>query len=310
MKSSLTIIYDMTRRCPWNCPICCVGATSGEDALEGELSLERKLSLMDELAEVEQLRDVRIDFSGGEILTNAENLDVIGRAAEVLGRAKVGISVSGYRIDNAVALRLSSIISECEMTMDTPPGVTFALRPKGYAEAAAQAIPHLQRYGIRTGIQTVLTRSTCNFVNLATLYRWLCENHVDNWSLLRFYPSGRGAAFQDECLSPEQERWAVGFIQGMNEGNPSSGKPATDFHYTMKGHPKYSPDCRCVRKSIGILPDGTVTACFWAVDANGHIADPAYRLGSLKETTLCEILNSPQAAYWMDCPHTCGLGVA
>lgn len=310
MCSSLTIVYDMTRRCPWNCPICCMGAKPGEDALKGELSLDRKLSLMDELAEVNRFRDVRIDFSGGEVFTNLENLDVIDRAAGVLGRDKIGISTSGYRINDATAQRLSSIISECEMTMDTPPGEICPLRPKGYSEAAAKAIPHLRRYGIRTGIQTVLTNSSCSLNNLSALYRWLCENHVDNWSLLRFYPSGRGAAFPDECLTPEQERWAVGFIQGMNEANPSSGKPVIDFHYTMKGHAKHSVDCRCVRKSVGILPDGTVTACFWAVDQNGHITDPAYHLGSLKETTLSEILSGPQAAYWMDCPHTCGLGVA
>ena len=66
-RSKLSVVYDITKQCPWNCNICCMGAISSCEALKGELSLERKLSLIDDLAEVNQTRDVHIDFSGGEI---------------------------------------------------------------------------------------------------------------------------------------------------------------------------------------------------------------------------------------------------
>ncbi|MGM9618217.1 MAG: radical SAM/SPASM domain-containing protein [Oscillospiraceae bacterium] len=310
MNTSLSIVYDMTRRCPWNCSICCMGAVPGKEALIGELSWERKMALMDEIAQVNALRDTRVDFSGGEIFTDMRNVDVIARAAELLGREKVGISASGYCIDDAVARRLSGIISDCEMTMDAPPGESYPLRPDGYALAAARAVPHLRRYGIRTGIQTVLARSNCNSDTLTGIYHWLCENHVDDWSLLHFYPSGRGAAFLEERLTDEQECRAVDFIQRLDRENDAAVKPAVDFHYTMKGHSKYSSECRCVRKSVGILPDGTVTACFWAVDTNTGVSDPRYYLGSLRDSSLCDILTGDRAAYWTSCPHSCGLGVA
>lgn len=308
MKSDLTIVYDVTGKCPWNCPICCMGATSGGSG--DELTYEEKKQVVEKIAQAGQIRNVRVDFSGGEIFTDMNNVEVIEYAAGLLGRENIGISASGYRIDDAMAKRLAGCVSDCEMTMDTPPGCKYALRPKGYAIAAARAIPFLKKYGITTGIQTVLAHSNCNAENLCALYDWLCGQGVDCWSILRFYPSGRGAAYPKERISEEEEAWAVRFITEMGNANPQKTKPAIDFHYTMKGHKKHSLECRCVKKSIGIMPNGDVTSCFWAVDAGTGIIDAKYRLGNLRQQSLIEIIQGEKAAYWLNCYHSCELGAA
>ena len=310
MKSKLSVIYDITKKCPWDCSICCMGACSGTDALKDELSLECKLHLMDDLKQVSQIRDVSIDFSGGEIFTNMDNVMVVEKAASLLGKERVGISSSGFLVDDKLAERLSYCISECEMTMDVVPGQHYALRPTGYAIAAAKAIPHLQRYGVNVGIQTVLAHSNCNEKALQDIYCYLCEAGVDHWSILKVYPSGRGVNYVSEVLSEKEEEWAVKFITALDEANTSANKPEIDFHYTMKGHKKYSTECRCVRKSIGILPDGMVTSCFWAVDSNTGIVDPKFMLGSVKESNLVEIISNKKSAYWLACSHECELSVA
>lgn len=304
-KLPLSVIFDTTKQCPWNCRFCCMAAQPGPQAGCNELTLPEKLNLMEQLAHVADERDVHIDFSGGEIFTDLENVLVLERAASLLGREKVGVSSSGYRIDDALAERLSHCIFECEMTMDHVPGEAYPLRPKGYHLAAANALPHLQKYGIATGIQTVLANANCDESHLRPLYQWLCEHHVDYWSLLRFYPSGRGQNYEDQCISEETEARTVRMIQQMDLENPAPAKPKIDFHYTMKGHPKYSQVCRCVRKSIGILPDGRVTSCFWAVDADMNILDDKFYLGSVKELPLAQLLSGPKAAYWMSCEHGC-----
>ena len=309
-RRELHIIYDVTWRCPWKCPICCMDAQSDRGVLKDELPFARKLALMDELAEVNENRDVYIDFSGGEIFTNPEeNLKVMERAACILGRDKIGVSCSGFALDDQLAEQLAHVASECEMTMDTPPGAPYAFRPMGYALAAAHAVEPLQHYGIRVGIQTVLAASNCTEDNLSAVYSWLCEHNVDNWSLLRFYPSGRGAKYPEQRLSAERECWAVQFIQSLDRQNHAPRKPVVDFHYTIKGHSKYSCECRCVRRSIGILPNGDVTACFWAVGEN-HVVLPEYLLGSLRKDTLPQILAGDAARYWDSTIHYCGLRVA
>ena len=310
MGSKLSVIYDMTYKCPWNCPICCMGATSCGDEDRDELALGEKKRIVEKIAEAKKMRQVRIDFSGGEIFTNLDNVEVIEYAAELLGRENIGISSSGYLIGDAMARRLAGCISDCEMTMDTVPGSKYALRPDGYPLAAAAAVPFLKKYGITTGIQTVLAHSNCNAENLRSLYGWLCQNGVDCWSILRFYPSGRGAAYPQERISEEEEAWAVRFITEMGESYPGKNNPVIDFHYTMKGHKKYSTECRCVKKSIGIMPNGTVTSCFWAVDAGTRIVDARYELGNLRRQSLVDILQGEKAAYWMKCHHGCELGAA
>lgn len=309
-NNKLSVIYDITKQCPWNCNICCMGALSGCEALKGELSLERKLSLMDDLAEINKVREVHIDFSGGEIFTNFDNILVVEKAASLLGKDRVGISSSGYRMSNMLAERLSHCVNDFEMTMDVVPGREYALRPTGYAIAAANALPHLHRHGIKTGIQTVLAHSNCNKENLRDIYDYLCEKEVDNWSLLKFYPSGRGAGFIQEKLTDEEEAWAVNFISELDNANCSSKKPEVDFHYTMKGHKKHTTECRCVRKSIGIMPDGLVTSCFWAINADSGVSDEKFLLGSVKDETIMEILSGERATYWMNCLHGCELMAA
>ena len=140
--------------------------------------------------------------------------------------------------------------------------------------------------------------------------QWVCQEGIDCWSLLKFYPSGRGAAYPHEKLDPDQEVWAVRFIQQLDEANPSPDKPKVDFHYTMKGHPKHSDECRCVKKSIGIMPDGSVTSCFWAVDANTGIIAPKFKLGNLREQSLTDIISGAAAKYWLCCSHHCELTAA
>jgi len=96
----------------------------------------------------------------------------------------------------------------------------------------------------------------------------------------------------------------------MDKENTSFNKPKIDFHYTMPGHEKHTDICRCVKKSIGILPNGKVTACFWAVNGATEITHEKFFLGDVREQTLVEILNSDKAKYWTRGCHSCELNEA
>ena len=100
----------------------------------------------------------------------------------------------------------------------------------------------------------------------------------------------------------------VHMVQEMVASLPVGHKPEVDFHYLMPGHKKYTSVCRCVRHSIGILPNGDVVACFWALDSSTGAVDPKFLLGNVKGNSLLEILNGEKARYWSDCEHCCELG--
>jgi len=291
MIKKLSIVYDITKMCPWGCKICCMCAS--KEKSDEELNLNEKLKIIENIYIAVQLRDIHIDFSGGEIFTNVdENMKVIKYASELFGRENIGISTSGYKINNDLAQQLSKYISECEMTIDTIPEMEYPLRPIGYAKAASTAIKPLKEYNIKIGIQSVLTHSNCNKKVLKEIYDFICKEKVDCWSLLKFYPSGYGKKYQSERLNIQQEQWTVKFIKQLDDNNSSPNKPCIDFHYRIKGHDKFSTECRCVKKSIGILPNGDVTSCFWAINEYGNIADNKYYLGNLRKQSLVSILNN------------------
>ena len=301
----LSIIWDMTEKCPFNCPICCMGAKQTCANSSEELSYESKRTIIEQIRELATTHDVKIDLSGGEIMTDLRHLDIATEISKIIGKSNLGISTSGYDITDSVALRLSTIVGDVELTMDTPPGNAYRLRPLEYAKTAALAVPLLKKHVIHTGIQTVLAKSNSTPENLTLLYKWLCANQVDEWSLLRFYPVGRGADFPEECLNDEELLEIVHFIQELNANNPSSTKPSLHFHYTMKGHEGYTTECRCVKKSIGIFPNGDVTACFWASDRETHISEELFHLGNIRMERLTQILQNPRSRYWLERPHSC-----
>jgi len=289
----MKVIWNTTFSCPWDCTFCCV---DGGKKRHNEMSFEQKLAVADKLA----LIDCCVDVSGGEVMINRqEHLELLERLARGLGRERVGLSCSGWRIDDATARRLAATTSDVEMTMDTHPNVNYALRPQDYHKEAARAAKLLKQYGVRVGLQTVVTREHLNNLNLLIdLYSWLCENRIDEWSILKYFPSGRGEDLGQLELSDAENSAVVAFIHGLDMAGQSQYKPKINIHYLMPGSEK-SSQCRCVRKSVGILPDGKVTACFWGLSKEGKLSDDKFYLGNVCAEGMDTIMNSERAAYWL-----------
>lgn len=77
------------------------------------------------------------------------------------------------------------------------------------------------------------------------------------------------------------------------------------FHYLLPNHERHTLSCRCVKNSIGILPTGEVTACFWALTNDMRIADDIFSLGKMPEQTLTEILEGERAMRWKNGNWSC-----
>lgn len=306
---NLSIIYDVTAMCPWNCSICCMGASSDPSCRTRELTQEQKLDVVRQIKELsENGYDVRVDISGGEIFTDIPaHKELLSALSAAIGKDKLGVSCSGFGITEELAEFLGRTVHDVEMTMDVVPYRPYKLRPIGYSAAAAQAVPLLKAAGCKVGIQTVASTYNADHDNALAVYNWACASSVDNWSILRFFPSGRGADHPEAAMSDTQCEKYVHMVQAMADTVPATHKPVVDFHYLMPGHRKYTNVCRCVRHSIGILPDGNVVACFWALDSATGTVDPKFLLGNVVDNSLLEILDGEKAHYWSDREHCCEL---
>lgn len=303
MKS---IIWNMTRQCAWNCKFCCVAAKYvghfnrdkiGFKLQDDELSFEDKIKIIDQL----KRGDYRIDFSGGDLLIDPSNLEVVLYASEKLGSENVGMSVSGAFLDDATIERIAGKVHDVELTLDRIPFEYDINRPVGYHEYNANAAVRLRKAGVRVGIQTVLTKSNIDKESIDKLFDWLVKNDMNEWSLIRFFQSGRGANFEN--LEPSHKEYCdvVDYIKEISEGK----NVEVHFQYLLPNHDGYTLDCRAVRKSIGILPDGTVTSCFWGLDSDMKPKDEKYLLGKLPKENIYDVLSNEKSKYWCDGCHSC-----
>lgn len=92
------------------------------------------------------------------------------------------------------------------------PGVILPCRM-----AFAATVPHLFCTSCRKSVSVLALFEAYEIRGV-----WLCEHHVDQWSLRRFFPRGRGVNFPGERLTDEEGEWAVAFIQRMSSENPGS----------------------------------------------------------------------------------------
>lgn len=292
MEKRLSIIWNVTYKCPWKCKFCVMDAGSCGAPKKKELSLEEKLQICRNI----DIPNVKVDLSGGEVMCDKTHLTLIDELSKKLGKEYVGISTSGFKIDKdeEIAKFLSTRVHDVEMTMDAIPGIHYCYREDAYHETAGNAAKNLKKAGIYTGLQTVLTREHMEHQELLIGLRdFMVENKIDEWSIIRYYPSGRGEHFKNLAMTDEENRNLVNKISNMCKGTGIN----LDIHYLLPGSKKDS-QCRCVKKSIGILPDGNVTACFWGLDDSGSIKDSKFYLGNLLEQPLSEILESKNAMYW------------
>lgn len=300
----LSIIYNVTSACPWDCSICCMSAMQKKDS--DELSWEEKIAVVDMIAELSKIRDVRCDISGGELFTDLRHMELLRRLSDSIGKDKIGISISGAYLNEDMVKELSTIINDVELTMDCAPHLPYPSRPKRYHEVAAKAAILLKEENIKVGIQTVLTRDNCNVHMMEEQLKWMCEHHIDSWSFIKFFPVGRGCNHPEKAISDEEWLWYQENLERTVRLQKSK-TPQLDYHYLMPNHAKHSTECRCVKKSIGILPNGVVSSCFWALDGKRQPLNPRFLLGKVPEERLCDILENDKAKYWENHIHSCCL---
>jgi MoaA/NifB/PqqE/SkfB family radical SAM enzyme len=270
------------------------------------MSPDQKLFTAKELGK----SNCRVDLSGGEVMINKkEHFPVMEMLSRALGKENLGLSCSGAFIDDGDARRLSALVGDVEMTMDTHPDHKFLYRPPSYHQTAARASILLKHCGIKVGLQTVVTREHRRFSMLNELYRWICDNGIDAWSILKFFPSGRGQRYPQLELSDSECREIVSHVRDLDMANHDPGKPKCDIHYLLPGTEKESA-CRCVKKSVGILPDGRVTACFWGLDTQGSLKDSKFLLGDITRQSFEEIMSGGNARFWQEYRGKCYLACA
>lgn len=278
-------IWNLTNKCPWDCKFCCVSAkqvapTSNKNGLESatdELDLASKMNILGQLVD----NGIKIDFSGGDPLYFEDDYAVVSKAIEFLPKTMVNVSTTGAAFNDR-KLAVLSKVGKVELTLDNLDTTNNPYRPKGYNVSSMRALKTLAAAGIRCSAVTILYPLTMDDDNLRNLHTWLCANSIPQWDFLKFSKVGRGIEHEDLVVSDAEYRERMQFIESLG------GPIRIAFQHSLRML-NGQEACRAVHESIGILPDGTVISCAWALDHNGQPLE-GFRLGKLPEDDLGDIL--------------------
>lgn len=278
--NKIEVIWNLTQECPWSCNICAVSARpiGSFSRSSCELSLDEKKKVLKQLAK----GTFEIDFSGGDPLYREEDLLIVKEATRSFPKDALGVSITGARFDER-KLEVCKMIGIVEFTLDTLPGIDNTARPPGYTEASARSIQKCVDVGIKTRAVTPLFPLTMRRENLETIYNFLCEHGCSEWELLRFYPVGRGKDFLKNIPTDDEYKQVMDFVDSFQ------GFTKVIFQHSLKLL-RSEDKCPAVWKSIGILPNGSVTACAWAINKRMNPISGMFFLGKVPEEDLEEII--------------------
>ncbi len=287
----MDVIWNLTRICPWDCAICCVTALHACETSKFYLKRRQKdygmeLSLADK---IQALRDLcnegfNIDFSGGDPLYYDEDLQVVEQATMWLPADKINVSMTGVEL-TARKIELLRKVKDVEFTIDSPPNVQNFARPEGYHLGSIMALRECIGAGIRTRAITVLYPLTMRELNLRKVYEILCELGVPEWELLRFYPVGKARRFYR--LNPSKED----YLRVMALLRTFRGPTKIFFQHSLRIL-EGDGICPAVHEALGIFPDGSVSACAWAVNIQAQPISDCFRLGKIPEQKIGDIVKA------------------
>lgn len=287
----MDVIWNLTKICPWDCAICCITAFHACETTKlylkrrqkdygQELSLAEKMQVLRDLCN----EGFDIDFSGGDPLYYNEDLQVIEQATMWLPTDKISVSTTGVELTKS-KIELLRKVKNVEFTIDSPPDVKNFARPEGYHLSSVMALRECVNAGVKTRAVTVLYPLTMRESNLRAVYKLLCEIGVPEWELLRFYAVGKAKRFSR--LIPSKED----YLKTMALLRTFRGTTKIFFQHLLRMLEEDGV-CPAVNQSLGILPDGSVSACAWAINIQAKPISEYFMLGKMPEQKIRDILET------------------
>lgn len=270
-------IWNLTNACPWDCAFCCMSSKQKKVLGTKELSFSNKIRVLDCLV----ANDIKIDFSGGDPLFYPDDFNVVKKATDILPKEKIDVSTTGIRFNNR-KIDLLKMVGKVEISMDNIPGEENPFRPEEFNSSAFNALKILVDKEVFCSAVTTLYPNTIGKKRLEKFYRFLCEENIPKWNILRFYPVGRGSHLLNLNLSKEKLIEIMDFLDSLK------GSTKITFQHSLRilrGQYK----CHAGIKAIGILPNGTVVSCGWALNGNSQPL-PGFKIGKLPEEELSVII--------------------
>ncbi len=188
--------FAVTERCPAACDGCYLDAGPNRGG-----QVPERAALFHDLEALAAQGVFEVAFGGGEALLRDDVVALCEHARD-LGLVP-NLTTSGFGLTAELASRLAPIVGQVNVSLDGLGDDYVAVRGWDGTGLGLRALELLQGAGIRTGVNTVLSRHT--WASLGSLGDQLAARGVREWQWLRLKPAGRGASvYRDQALTPDQ----------------------------------------------------------------------------------------------------------
>ena len=240
---------EVTSRCPLSCVHCSSDAGPLNDI---EIASEKCCSIIKEAAD---LGVEEIAFSGGEPLVWAPLSDCVSYASSLIDCVAIyttgNVESSGDKLkllkENGLSRAVFSIFSASALDHER------ITRKRGSFERTLKAISFCNDFGVETGIHFVATSD--NYYELESVCQVAAKYDVEQISVLRFVPQGRGRLLQGALDSKQSRELRSKIIELRERGyNIRTGSPMNVFWVNDNPQCMAAQDRAIISPSLDIFP--------------------------------------------------------
>ena len=276
--NKIRVVWNLTNKCPFNCPMCVASAnTRIEKDIDKNLILQSILSFGKE--------NINIDFSGGDPLFMDEDIDIIKKASEILGKDNISISSTGLSLSKLSDKELILLSSSYDMTYDFPKQYSESdIRDKRYNSLNYEQCKRLKKLGLNVDI--FIPVRNIDEVYFEQLAKDICEINPTSVKLLKCMPLNNH--FDTSTIDN------IILVNLFKKYLKKFGyKGSVSINCALKEDFKNDNACNMLtERKVGLDQFGNLYTCIWASDLLIEKNDNPFYLGNLTECTLLEILSS------------------
>ncbi len=257
------LFFEISRRCNIHCRYCGSGCTPAER--QGELSTQEWIDIIDQLAEDFDPKRVMIAVTGGEPLFRKDIFEIF---AHLHKRGfPYGMVTNSTLLNAETAKKLVEVgMNSMSLSLDSIPEVNDAIRGKGTAQHAVDAIRYLREAGYKGILEALSTITKPCMPHLAEFQDWITSLGLKRWRVSPVMPLGRAAENPDLLLDENDLRDLLTFVRQQRRND--HGELRLEFSeegylgdaYEGLVRP-YLCQCRAGINIGGIRYDGKIGAC-------------------------------------------------
>ncbi|MBF0500263.1 MAG: radical SAM protein [Candidatus Riflebacteria bacterium] len=203
-------------------------------------------------------------LTGGEPLLHPDFFDLLECCGNESSWLDISILTNGTLVTPAIARRIAVAKPlYVQVSIDGAEAMHDGIRGKGSFAAAANGISSMRALDIPVSL--AFTAHRANTSDISTVAEFAAKVGVRRIWADRMIPAGRGSAFENELLSPEETR---SFFQLMrhscDEIHTRYGRNTDmSFHRALQFHEGRGKPYRCSagRSLLTVLADGTIVPC-------------------------------------------------